>query len=69
MGKVIDGGVYEPGDEIPQPFSIVTGANLRKPDSEKPAGPDRPQDAEVEPAEANAKGRGLRRPGRRRRKS
>ena len=31
MGKFINHGWSKPGDDIPQPVSLVTGANLRKP--------------------------------------
>jgi hypothetical protein len=32
MGKLINEGWSKPGDEIPQPTSIIMGRNLRKPE-------------------------------------
>jgi hypothetical protein len=68
-GKVINGGFYTSQDEIPQLFSLITGANMWRPDEEKPAAPDKSQDADVKPAAADAEGLGRRRPDRRRRRS
>jgi hypothetical protein len=44
MGTVTHKGWYKPGDDIPQPTSIIMGRNLRTPAPEgpKPAVPEDP---------------------------
>jgi hypothetical protein len=44
VGKVTRGGYYSSPDQIPQPASIITGANLRRPDATPVATPPRPRD-------------------------
>ena len=43
MGKLIYEGGSKPGDEIPQPISVVLGCNLRQ-DSKSPSPPPKQED-------------------------